>query len=72
LHGAVLENVVFEEHYREVDYSDKSVTGKWWMACYGRCARWLGCRSHFVACVREDIWCRVTPCANGNMTMQRG
>lgn len=26
--GAVLENVVFEEHYRDVDYSDKSVTGK--------------------------------------------
>lgn len=25
---AVLENVVFEEHTREVDYSDKSVTGK--------------------------------------------
>lgn len=24
---AVLENVVFEEHTREVDYSDKSVTG---------------------------------------------
>lgn len=26
--GAVLENVVFEEHYRDVDYTDKSVTGK--------------------------------------------
>jgi phosphoenolpyruvate carboxykinase (ATP) len=25
---AVLENVVFEEHYRDVDYTDKSVTGK--------------------------------------------
>ncbi len=25
---AVLENVVFDEHNREVDYSDKSVTGK--------------------------------------------
>jgi ATP-dependent phosphoenolpyruvate carboxykinase len=24
---AVLENVVFEEHYRDVDYMDKSVTG---------------------------------------------
>lgn len=25
---AVLENVVFDEHTREVDFSDKSVTGK--------------------------------------------
>lgn len=25
---AVLENVVFDEHNREVDYSEKSVTGK--------------------------------------------
>jgi ATP-dependent phosphoenolpyruvate carboxykinase len=24
----VLENVVFDEHTREVDYTDKSVTGK--------------------------------------------
>ena len=24
----VLENVVFDEHFREVDYTDKSVTGK--------------------------------------------
>jgi len=27
LHETVLENVVFDEHNREVDYSDKSVTG---------------------------------------------
>lgn len=26
----VLENVVFDEHTREVDYSDKSVTGNKW------------------------------------------
>lgn len=25
---SVLENVVFDEHFREVDYTDKSVTGK--------------------------------------------
>lgn len=24
----MLENVVFEEHYRDVDYTDKSVTGE--------------------------------------------
>ena len=35
-YGAVLENVVFEEHYREVDYGDKSVTGKMWMVCMWR------------------------------------
>lgn len=28
LHEPVLENVVFDEHTREVDYTDKSVTGK--------------------------------------------
>jgi hypothetical protein len=27
---SVLENVVFDEHTREVDYTDKSVTGKQW------------------------------------------
>lgn len=27
LHAAVLENIVFDEHTREVDYTDKSVTG---------------------------------------------
>jgi ATP-dependent phosphoenolpyruvate carboxykinase len=25
---SVLENVVFDEHFRGVDYTDKSVTGK--------------------------------------------
>lgn len=33
----MLENVVFEEHYRDVDYTDKSVTGKF---CQNR-ANWL-------------------------------
>lgn len=28
---AVLENVVFEEHYRDVDYTDKSVTGMYFV-----------------------------------------
>lgn len=31
--AAVLENVVFEEHYRDVDYTDKSVTGKFCQTC---------------------------------------
>jgi hypothetical protein len=29
----VLENVVFEEHSREVDYADKSVTGNFILVC---------------------------------------
>ena len=36
LFPAVLENVVFEEHYRDVDYTDKSVTGK----CFQNRANW--------------------------------
>lgn len=30
---AVIENVVFDEHTREVDYLDKSVTGKYASTC---------------------------------------
>lgn len=33
---AVLENIVFDEHTREVDYLDKSVTGKDASSCLNK------------------------------------
>ncbi|KAL0322929.1 UNVERIFIED_CONTAM: Phosphoenolpyruvate carboxykinase (ATP) [Sesamum angustifolium] len=44
--GTVLENVVFDEHTREVDYSDKSVTVVWFFVLFQKHSRCISNRVH--------------------------